>query len=761
MGLSSTKWTAVGPAPVDSPNVSLGASAGRIEVAAADPKNVDVMYVGGSGGGVWKTGVWTAEPPTWIPFTDDQPSLNFGGYHPLVVHPANNKLILGVVSGTGAGVLKSTNGGIGWTLLANSLFEGATLGSIAVHPTDVKIMYVSVWAGGAFAVPGVYKTTDGGATWKNTTSFHTGFVTDVVIAKYNSKHLFAGLVRGSNNAGVMTSGVYRSTDEGANWQVMGSLPSSIFLLNAVRLESAVAEKTAYASLFTVNDNGDEIIGRYKTTDGGNSWKTLAATPGSTEFRSWHLLLAVDPKNAAHVFANDAYELYESKDSGKTWKLASTFSDDWVNMTFDAKNNGVVTADRSVYTYEPATKKWISRAGNLQVTQLYTVTLDPQKSDRAYGVAQDHPQLFKFTGSILWAGVPGGTGETGKVLVDAGNSNRLYASNPLAPKDLVHRSSNGGSNWKNIFVNNDFNAEDYGLAYSVQKSFAMDPKNSKRLLIGLAKVYECKDATVASPTWKDISGVLSPAANVSGQYITALAIAPSDGKTIYAATADGHVWKTTTASTPWKQNDTDLFASGVGKVIDMRIDPSNPKRVFAVTNGGPGQNIWSLNPATNKWTAITGDMPNNLRMASIEVDWKAKPIIYVGTTRRVYVSTDLGVHWTIYGLYLPNTVTSDLQINAGFKTLAAATSGRGVWEILLAPAKSIAAARSAEEKPARKGAAAKKGKTAQKRVPAAAQLRPAPPTGEYISPTDLILLPGRLPGEPLVNQPRQRGPKRKK
>jgi len=128
MSLSNTQWTAIGPAPTDTPNVSLGHSAGRIEVAAPDPGKADVMYVGANGGGVWKTGVWNNPTPAWIPVTDGQPSLNFSGYHCLVVHPANTKLVLGAVSGPGAGILKSTNGGLGWTLLANGKFEGAMLG---------------------------------------------------------------------------------------------------------------------------------------------------------------------------------------------------------------------------------------------------------------------------------------------------------------------------------------------------------------------------------------------------------------------------------------------------------------------------------------------------------------------------------------------------------------------------------------------------------------------------------------------------------
>src|SRR6476469_969302 len=117
MNLDSTHWMAIGPSPVDTPGVSLGSSAGRIDGVAPDPGNADTMYVGASGGGVWKTGVWTNPTPTWIPFTDDLPSVVCGGYHPLVVHPKEHGTVLGLVSGPGAGVIRSTNFGIAWQLI--------------------------------------------------------------------------------------------------------------------------------------------------------------------------------------------------------------------------------------------------------------------------------------------------------------------------------------------------------------------------------------------------------------------------------------------------------------------------------------------------------------------------------------------------------------------------------------------------------------------------------------------------------------------
>src|SRR5262249_7570007 len=153
---------------------------------------------------------------------------------PIAVHPRHHETVFALVSGPGAGLLRSNNFGIAWQLIGNDVFEGAALSSIAVHPTDVNILYVAVWRGGNFCTAGVFKTTDGGAHWTNTTSgVHDGNVSDVVMARWDHKTLFAGMIPGKNNAGLATAAVYRSTDEGATWHSLAGtgLPSNLFVRN--------------------------------------------------------------------------------------------------------------------------------------------------------------------------------------------------------------------------------------------------------------------------------------------------------------------------------------------------------------------------------------------------------------------------------------------------------------------------------------------------------------------------------------------------
>ncbi len=254
---------------------------------------------------------------------------------------------------------------------------------------------------------------------------------------------------------------------------------------------------------------------------------------------------------------------------------------------------------------------------------------------------------------------------------------------------------------------------------------MDPQQPERLLLGLTDVLECQDAGADEPSWSSVSKGLP-----DDTFVVALAIAPSAGKTVYAATYDGHVW-TTTDGKSWAANDTGFQKDHAGHMKDIRVDPKNPRRAFGVSTGWGGLCIWSLDPTTGRWSPICGDMPSNLSMATIAVDWRTT-VLYVGTDRGVYRSTDLGAHWERFGEGLPNVPVTDLKIHAESHILAAGTYGRGMWQILLPPPGTSAAAPAA---PSAKEAAVPDPARAQARRP-------------YALVSDLTLRPGLGPGQPI-------------
>ncbi|HEV3176318.1 MAG TPA: choice-of-anchor D domain-containing protein [Stellaceae bacterium] len=695
--LSTAKWTPIGPAPIQTLG-GLDEISGRIQAAAPDPTDPNTIYLGGDNGGIWKN----VNPPNWTPLTDHMPSLNFGGYHPLVVHPANHDLVLGLVSGPGAGILQSLDAGKTWHLLANSQFDGQALNSIAVHPTDTKAMYLAAsWFG-------AWKSSDGGSTWQQMTALPGGSVWDLIIAKFDPKTLYAAVV-GNTGAQQAQNGVYKSIDSGASWTLLGGLPSGAALggdnaSGAVRIESGTAVGVVYVSMLTVGPNPSPppalavtAIQRFRTGNGGTSWTALAASPGGFEKRSWHLLLAVDPADGDHVFVNDAYSLWESKNAGKKWTQADAGIGylkginhfDWVNLTFDANDKAVVTADQGVLRYDPAKKSWTSLMGNLQVSEFYTIGLDPSTASVAYAVGQD---IFceKFTGQTEWNVMEAGIGETGKIIVDPKNINQLFGFNPLDTANFVMQSPDAGVTWTTVFpaalLSASFlktynQSSGYGFAYLSQKAFAMDRSNPARLLVVADRVFE---TTNSGGTWTQISGVLSKDPN--NPFVAALAIAPSDGSTVYASTQDGRLWVTHDDGATWTERDSGL--SGV--VLDIRIDPNDPNHVFAVT----GNDVWHLPPSGLPWVKVSGSIPGNLGLYTVFVAWEpAIPALFVGTDRGIYRSFDLGASWAKWGQGFPNTRVNDLQgeLRSGQLLLAAATYGRGAWEILLKRWGSIATA----------------------------------------------------------------------
>ena len=697
--LSTANWTPIGPAPLNTGDASHPIS-GRIVAVAADPTGA--IYLGSDGGGIWKN----VNPPSWTPLTDQQPSLQLGSgycYHPLVVHPADSNLVLELVNGPGAGILKSVNAGKDWQYLPNSQFSNNTLLSLAVHPTDKNTMYLAAGWDGAF------KSVDGGSTWNpiNTGLPAGALVCDLIIANFDVNTLYAGVVGLRSGAPQAQNGVYQYAEgPGAKWtQLSGGLPAGASLSavdakgnsadGAIRLESGTGAGVVYVSMLTVATSGSNppavtAVQRFSTTDGGTNWNPLAQSPGqiaggkALELRSWHLLLAVDPANDNHIFINDAYALYESTDGGTSkWTSADAgIGYDYANLTFDANGQALVTGDQGVWRHDAATQSLTSLVADLEVSQFYTICLDPSTAGVAYAVGQDIGS-GKFSGQTQWQAI-GAVGETGKFIVNPNNTSEVFGFNPLDTNNFVVTSPDAGKTWTTVFPTSQlstafttaYQAQNggYTFAYLSQKAFAMDPSNSARLLVVADRVFE---TTNSGGKWNDISGVLSQDLKGVPYFVAALAIAPSDPNTVYASTQDGHLWVThDDGATAWAQLDTGL--SGV--VIEIHIDPNDANHLFAVTNDN---NVWHLLSSATRWLNIKGSIPN-LGLYTVFVWWQpAVPTLFVGTDRGIYRSDDLGATWAKWIVSgLPNVRVNDLQgetVN-GQLLLAAATAGRGAWEI---------------------------------------------------------------------------------
>lgn len=728
--LSAASWTPIGPAP------GAGPFCGRIDAAASDSSNSAVMYVAGNVGGIWKTTNWLDASPTWTEITDKPQILSLAVHeHDLVVFPGNPNIILAGASGPDGGVMRSEDAGSTWTYLGNSKFDMAEFGAIVVDPNvaNAQTLYVAINAGSANFVSGsgLYKSTDGGATWSDTGSgTFSGFVSDLLEIQENGQTVL--YAADTQNKQANGGAVYRSIDGGMTWKPT-NFPTNTVGYNAIRLAGSTAPTEEIYASATDNSAGDGGLDyRFVTPNQGANWTPLNpvdAPAPAARHRFHHNLLAVDPANSSILFVNTDIEsnlvtggelMWRSADAGQTWQFAGGAGDP-VSGTFDSAGVFVATGDNGVYRRNPSTFNLDQKCGDLNTVPFYSFSLDPSNPRSAYGAMQDAPGTLKYSGDLQWnySQPASGQGESGKLIVDPSNPGRVYyldpntqdpINSPSAAARFVHSDEGGTSSWAPNWVpaitglpttsdGNGHTITDYA-SFPGKRSLVIDPNHPSRLLLAIHNsVFETttggdpnnSDPKFGGNGWRDIGSKMG-----NNGWISAIALAPSDPNTIYAGNEDGRVFKTTTAGNDcnpncpvWVEVDNGLPLQNQ-RIMDLEIDPANPDHDFAVTSPFLGRDdsapdysgffhVWMRNGGA--WSQINGNLPTKLGGETMAVDWQSPtPVLYVGTLRGGYSSTDLGTTWTRLGS-LPRTRVTDLDFMPNIHLLGAGTMGWGGWLFL--------------------------------------------------------------------------------
>jgi hypothetical protein len=354
--LPTDHWTAEGPAPISNGQVpGFGAVSGRIAAIAPHPTDPNTIYVASAGGGVWKTG---NAGNSWTPLSDQQDTLVTGAIAVAPSSPTTLYAGTGEACNSpdncyyGRGVLKSRNAGGAWKLYpgnpSQNEFDRRTIAKLAVDPANANVLYAAVAPGGTNGLPGnagIWKSTNGGRTWANTTAFisTTDDFNDVALDPSNPQTLYAavGTVGGS-----AVNGVYKSTDGGASWNPLGGgLPAGT---TAGKTRVAVAPsqpQTLYASVMGTGQPGSAALGKLfkmmTSPDGGTTWTDLTATtPDYTDDIGWYAsALAVDPANPNVVYAGSE-AIIQTTNGGATWK----------DIEAGANGNGV-HADHQAFAFD--------------------------------------------------------------------------------------------------------------------------------------------------------------------------------------------------------------------------------------------------------------------------------------------------------------------------------------------------------------------------------------------------------------------------
>lgn len=681
---AATAWTPAGPRNIG----------GRMTDIVADPANPSVVWAGAASGGVWKS---TDAGATWAPVFDGYGSLSVGA---LAMSPADPAVVYagtgeanpggGSVAYGGDGVWKTTDGGATWAQLG--LVESRYIGRIVIDPADPSRLFVAA-TGDLFsksAERGVYRSTDAGASWSlvHFVSDSTGCI-DLAIDPANPSRIFAAMwerIRqpSTRRYGGVTSGIWRSEDGGDTWTLLtNGLPAAA--TRPGRIGIAVAPSSPATVYAIYADEVGEFAGFYRSTDSGASWARRIDTDlvnGNfySTYGWWFGRIWIHPANAQIVWA-DGVELYKTTNGGDAWTNA----------------NGIMHADQHAQWIQPSNPNMMWRGNDggmyrstdggtswthvvtIPNSQFYTCEAHVSQPLRAHGGLQDNGTWrAPIAGGLDWEELPVG-GDGFFVNVDINTTSRIYAEYQYG---ALRRSTNGGSN---------FSSATSGISGLDRKNWntpvVMDPSSfgapQTTLYYGANRLYR---STNSAASWSAASGDLSDGApgtnGVTYGTITTIALAPSSAQTIYVGTDDANVWVTTNGGASWTKIDGALPERWVTRVA---VHPVDPAVAYATLSGfredDPLAHVFRTTDRGTTWSDISGDLP----------DAPANDIIVDPVeTSRLYVATDVGVFFTQNGgaSWLPlgsgiadGAVITDLDyIAVDPPLLYAATYGRSMYFI---------------------------------------------------------------------------------
>ncbi|HZU37193.1 MAG TPA: hypothetical protein VFA18_14825, partial [Gemmataceae bacterium] len=606
--------------------------------------------------------------------------------------------------GYGDGVYRSEDGGQSWKNMG--LKHSEHIGKILIDPRNSNVVYVAaqgpLWGPGGDR--GLYKTTDGGKTWKRILkiSENTG-VTDVVLDPRQPDHLLAAAYQRRRKVWTLIDGgpesaLYRSTDAGGTWtKVKEGLPGG----DLGRIGLAVAPSDpdlVYAMIETAEKKG----GLFRSTDRGVTWEKRNDYNQGAQYYS-HVF--VDPKNSERVYVMGVI-LQVSDDGGKTLHpLGERFKhvDNHV-IWIDPKDTHHyrVGCDGGVYESMDRGASWHFHA-NLPITQFYDVAADNAAPFyHVYGGTQDNfslggPGRNRSVNGITngdWFVTQGGDGFHSRV--DPQDPNTVYAEAQYGV--LVRYDRRTG---ESLGIQPQALPGEPPLRWNWDSPIVISTHQHTRVYFAANKVFRSDDR---GSTWKAISGDLTRqldrnqlpvmgkvwppdtvAKNESTSFygnITALAESPKDEDLLYAGTDDGLVQVTEDAGKHWRK--VEKFPGVPERTYVSRLLASRHAvhTVYAAfdnhKNGDFKPYVLKSTDAGKTWKSIAGNLPHNGPVLALAEDPVDANLLFLGTEFGVYFSSDAGGRWVHLGGGIPTIAVRDLAIQGRMNDLVVGTFGRGIY-----------------------------------------------------------------------------------
>ncbi len=681
-------------------------ASGRIADLAVNPRNSKEYYVAVASGNIWKT---VNGGTTWEPVFD-----KYGAYSIGVVEldPVNPNVVwVGTgennhqrVLGYGDGVYKSLDGGKSFKNMG--LKESRQIGGIVIDPRNPNIVFVacegSAWGPGGDR--GLYKTSDGGATWEKVlnVSENTG-INNVVIDPSNPDIMYATSEQRRRHVftkigGGPESAIYKSTDSGKNWhKIVEGLPKVDIGGMGIDV-SPVNPNVVYLIMEAQFGKG----GFFKSTDKGESWNKMSDYTSSGQYYNE---IVCDPLDADKVYSTETVSKI-TIDGGKTWNALGNNKrhvDDHA-IWIDSKDTEhfMIGGDGGLYESWDGGKNYDFKE-NLPVTQFYRVNVDNALPFyNVYGGTQDNNSM---------GGPSQTTSDDGVVndewFVTVGGDGFWIDTDPIDPNIIYTESQYGGlarfdrKSGEEISIKPREPKGELGYKWNWNAPMFVSKHSPKRLYFAANKVFRSDDR---GDSWQVISEDLTTKTDrnsfpVMGKYWSADALAkdvstsqwgtivsldesPVKENLLYAGTDDGVISVTEDAGKSWSQIKN---LSGIPEytyISDLKADRFDENVVYATFDNHQRDDFKPyLMKSTDKgknWVSIAGNLPVNGTVHCIEQDFLVPNLLFAGTEFGVFFTIDGGKNWAQMKSGIPIIPVRDIALQTRESDLVLATFGRGFY-----------------------------------------------------------------------------------
>jgi len=673
---------------------------GRVNGVSGVPDQPNTFYFGSVGGGVWKT---TNAGRTWLPILDSQPIASIGAVavaasRPDIVYVGTGEADMRSQISYGNGMYKSTDAGKTWTHIG--LDDTRQIGRVIVDPQNPDVVFVAALGHvyGPNPDRGVYRSRDGGATWQKVLfknndvgaidlAFDPTSSQTIYAALWNTRRPPWSIYPPSYGPG---SGLYKSTDGGANWQQLTSgLPADG--LGRIGIAVAPANSRRVYAIVDAKEGG-----LFRSDDAGGTW-SKTSDDSRIWGRGWYFgKVAVDPKNPDLVYVSNT-GVYRSRDGGRTfgepfkgspggddYHQLWIYPDDGSRMILGGDQGAVISVDG--HADHPTWSSWL----NQPTAQIYRLAADNSFPYWVTGAQQDsgavrvrsrgrfagitmrdwepgcaggeagytapdplHPEIL-FGGTVTRCNVETGKIENVSPEVDLPTPARHTWTVPLvfSPADpralyfsdqYLFKTTDGGGHWTRI--SEDMTRENPGVPPNLDAATAADaPPQSKRLGV----IYTIAPSAVRAPL-------------------------------IWIGTDDGYIHVTPDDGKTW-QNATPRELSAWSKVVMLEASHFDANEAYAavdrhrLTDNEPY--VFRTKDGGKTWQKITSGLPAGVYMQTVKEDPKRRGLLVAGTELGVFVSFNDGDDWQSLQLNLPPTSMRDLAFHDN--DLIVATHGRGFW-----------------------------------------------------------------------------------